>query len=585
MATPHETGAPLEPSAATDGETSVADDAARLKCGGSADQASFSTIDTSGAHASPASASSPCASPDPQLSIPESLQDDQNCSEGASEGKMQDRGYGSGNTRGVAAIYQPTTPCRSRRIPPTSSSDGGLCGEAGSRAELRCDEDVLHNCIGVVGEGQEARTSERSLQDIRVDPLCRSQQERLPRKTQNAPVRSYAMSLDDPVGGMPTRQGELMIYDPNPRSFKPWSVLLFANGFYAAGGALRSFAWSPFSVLNEESIEGAPPSYRSFSLSILAHDMGFVFATRGSDADAKRRRWVDDMAETLRSYTKSLFPAFSLRVDPVEDKPCTARRIVAGYLLLSEPDGAASVPYCELQAHFNGTGLLAMYESDRCDRQVTTLRIGGSTVLECSQGVDCSLFTVGHLRFCARTAQERHLWWRAISNVQVHVYNGAPDPTREDLLNFRKAVLERVVALEVNEGCERMKVIGGPGPALPEVSPQPRPAVPGRHVEAEPSPGAEPPIALVPSSYQRRENSGASLSSSSSPHPTAAAGDIGVTPSSLVEDEAVYSKPLPSSPGPGLPEWLVPCPDALSRMTGDTLDEALKRIDEGSLSI
>lgn len=397
------------------------------------------------------------------------------------------------------------TPCRRRRIPPQSCSDRARahddedrnCPEVGAQVQFECNEpgQVAQQMMQLCTEQTQEAEQVAHPQDIRADPLrsCSSPtphvrfgqgQDDLPED-----LRSYKLSLDDNVGGMPVCQGDLMIYDMSWGTVKPWTVLLFGNGFYAIArsGSVHSFAWSPFSLLALEDDQHGPSTASSsrccFSLSILAHNMGFFFALNGRDAEAKRQRWMDGMALSLRTHTKSLFPPYALAVEPLKDNPSTARRIVAGYLLVAAPEVAGdwiatqrdswvSVPYCELQAHCNGEGVFVMYESERCVRRVSSLQITATTFLKAKQGMDCSLFTVGHLHICARTVEERHIWHRAISNVQVKCFNCAPDPTREDLQNFRQAVLERVRVMEMTEGQRRMGVVSGPGPSLPEVAPK-----------------------------------------------------------------------------------------------------------------
>jgi len=283
-------------------------------------------------------------------------------------------------------------------------------------------------------------------------------QERLPIRT----LSTYRIRLDrDPVGGAPSRHGELMILNVDRRILEPYTVMLFQNGFYAVrdGLPVQSFALSPFSVLlMEGDINPGPPhdTYTTFSLSIV-NAVGFIFAHQ----DGKIcRGWIDVMAQTLRAYTKTFFPKSVITVEPREDKPSTARRIVAGYLLWLRSDSAVSVPFCELQAHCNGTGCLALYENDRCEKHLTHVPISSNTRLNPFEGIDCSVLQVGPLILCARTTEERSLWWRAISNVQVKCFNGAPDPSPEDLRCFRQAILERIRELELDEAATRLGARG-----------------------------------------------------------------------------------------------------------------------------
>jgi len=256
-----------------------------------------------------------------------------------------------------------------------------------------------------------------------------------------------------------------MLFDPLTGDMKPWTVLLFTNGFYAiarSSGLVHSFAWSPFSLLREEYMNKAVDESQcgrddlGFTLSILPHDMGFVFGSRARDPKKECKQWLADMAKTLRTYTKSLFPPFALSVEPVESIPSTRNRIVAGYLLQEERDGTVVVAYCELQAHKSGKGMLTLYENERCEKFLSSVTINGDTAVRLQEGIDCSCFMVSVLTFCARSVEERALWCRALDNVKVKCRNGAPDPTPEDLRSFRSAVLERVVRLELFEAAQRL---------------------------------------------------------------------------------------------------------------------------------
>jgi len=477
--------------------------------GASPNEASFSTTDSSGACRSPpldspsgvseaepsdknaANANSPTlirssaeGSPG-DFSNAGSPEDIGRCSDEFSDRKMHEISESRGeHTMRIQAM---PTPCR-RRVPPTSSSNvvhrGDDLGEADPRAQLH-RSNACEDSFSCDIEGLE-KPFWLETQDIRPDPLRSKHSHplvslsgpsfRLGQSEQTANctnLRTHITSLEDPVGGTPALQGDLLIFDSRWGTLKPWSILLFANGFYAVSrnGSVHSFAWSPFSVIDLDEIPGLA-GFLGFSLSILDQATGFIFAF-GREAQSTRRKWIDVMASTLRKYTKSFFPACTLAVEPLKDKPSTARRIVAGYLLVSgDTNGSVCVPYCELQAHEKGEGLLVMYDSDQCDTRIMSLTITGNTFLHAKQGIDCSLFTVGHLRFCARTVEERNLWHRAISNVQVKSCNGAPDPTQEDLQNFREAVMERVRMLEFYEGAGRIGVAGGTGPSLPEVAPK-----------------------------------------------------------------------------------------------------------------
>lgn len=395
-------------------------------------------------------------------------------------------------TRGFSSIMQQPTPCRSRASPASSSTSvprighNSLCEANYPDPAQACHEDIP--CAAVAREPSGA-AQERCRQEVdAIGPISLTQDFLKALQVGQARVQvsprssliTYELSLDDTVRGEVQLRDNLEIYNSYDNILQNYAVLLLENGFIAIGGAeneMLSFALSPFSMLLEES-HSAPDNPLSgravFSVTVL-NKAGFVFATRGEpeDAERQRQRWLRGMAMALRSYTKSFFPNVALTVEPRKDKPITSRRIVAGYLLASMNDGAVSVPFCELQAHLQGAGQFIMYDNDRCESVLGRLHIKSDTLLKNREGIDCSIFQVGQWVLCAKTPEERQLWNRAISNVQVKCHHGAPNPTQEDLQCFRQAVLERIRKLELDEGYGRMGAFVK-YPWLPEVSPRAR---------------------------------------------------------------------------------------------------------------
>lgn len=277
---------------------------------------------------------------------------------------------------------------------------------------------------------------------------------RLPRA-----LLSFDASMDQPVEGRLLRQGSLLMLDGADNAMKPWTVLLFSNGFYAVsqsgagrepeerGPGMHSFAWSPFAEVRELA---ADPEDRScpfrttsaFALYLFGQNMGFVFATWGKSASKERQLWVSAMAEALHTFTHSLFPPFAISAFPLPEAPSTRTRILAGYLLRGHSGGAVSVPYCELHAHCHHSALFAMYEEESCERLDGSLVMTALTRIGDPRGSSCPCFVLDTLDFCARTVREKQLWLRALQNVKVKLDNEAPDPSSEDLLHWRHSVLE-----------------------------------------------------------------------------------------------------------------------------------------------
>jgi hypothetical protein len=313
---------------------------------------------------------------------------------------------------------------------------------------VMCDLDTEQRTNGPFGD-----------QELRVEAPRWTQQCQAPQLHGSA-LLTHRSDVEDPVGGNPTRQGELFMFDIGSKTFKPWTVLLFENGIYAISrkGTCKSFAWSPFSLLMEA--EGVPEGYSGWSLKILQHDIEFMFAAQGDDAETIRGQWIAAMTKALHAFTLSLLPSFALAVEPVDGRPSTSFRILAGYLLLLQPAGGIIVPYCELQAHCQAgkSGYFVMYDNQQCGRCIACIPIHERTLLQKWSGIDCSCFELEQSRFCARTPEERDLWQKAIWNVQVKCYHRAPEPTMEDLRNYRESVLDRVVQLELLEAARRIGV-------------------------------------------------------------------------------------------------------------------------------
>lgn len=270
----------------------------------------------------------------------------------------------------------------------------------------------------------------------------------------------FDASLEQPVEGRLIRQGDLLMLDGEENRMKRWTVLLFSNGFYTVphgGGELQSFAWSPFSEVREVSsatsedkcsgFGGLP----AFTLYLFSQNLGFVFAPWGEGAVADRRRWCVAMSWALQAFTRSLFPPFTLAVNPLPGVRSTQTRILAGYLLREEDGCTVSVPYCELHANQKGKAVFAMYENGSCERLERNIMLTvASPILDRDQ-TQSGCFSIEGLYFCGRTFQEKHLWMRALRNVKVKLLNGAPDPTAEDLLHWRASVLERAASVAAEE--------------------------------------------------------------------------------------------------------------------------------------
>merc|ERR1712217_928130 len=109
-----------------------------------------------------------------------------------------------------------------------------------------------------------------------------------------------------------------------------------------------------------------------------------------------------------------------------------------------------SVVFCELQAHCYTTSSarLVIYENDLCEAPITDVHVTEASVCCDVVGINCSCFIVDSHHFASQTPSERKLWLRALSNVKVKIQNRAPEPTDEELLDYRVSIREHIAALE-----------------------------------------------------------------------------------------------------------------------------------------
>merc|ERR1712157_365914 len=91
---------------------------------------------------------------------------------------------------------------------------------------------------------------------------------------------------------------------------------------------------------------------------------------------------------------------------------------------------------------------MVLYEDDACQNIVIDILITESSVCCDVVGINCSCFIVDSHHFASQTPSERKLWLRALSNVKVKIQNRAPEPTNEELLDYRVSIREHIAALE-----------------------------------------------------------------------------------------------------------------------------------------
>merc|ERR1712151_1018618 len=88
------------------------------------------------------------------------------------------------------------------------------------------------------------------------------------------------------------------------------------------------------------------------------------------------------------------------------------------------------------------------YENDLCEAPITDVHVTEASVCCDVVGINCSCFIVDSHHFASQTPSERKLWLRALSNVKVKIQNRAPEPTDEEILDYRVSIRQHINALE-----------------------------------------------------------------------------------------------------------------------------------------
>lgn len=314
----------------------------------------------------------------------------------------------------------------------------------------------------------------------------------LPAGPQERIIRTFATAEEEPLRGQPLRSGSILQLKLGV-AIEDIVLTLYINGFsrtpQGAGHEGRQqtshTCWSPFSLVEKCQVKTMQHSnlWAVFKLTVFRQegdDRYYYFATTGKDAFRERDQWVEDISNAIRQVTLSLFPQHTITVRPLPGAMSTSTRIMAGYLLRSQPTDVVSLYYCELHSYSNGGARLAIYKDEWCEREVFILMLTDQTVVSTRKGSYCTVFGVDQHRFCARTKDEKELWLRAVSNIKVKLMFDAPEPTDEELAVFRAAVLERIMKLEengnaINGGSTGSTADATWDPLLPQV---PRPPLP-----------------------------------------------------------------------------------------------------------
>eukprot|EP00929_Paragymnodinium_shiwhaense_P086307 TRINITY_DN46828_c0_g2_i1.p1 TRINITY_DN46828_c0_g2~~TRINITY_DN46828_c0_g2_i1.p1 ORF type:complete len:1017 (+),score=179.37 TRINITY_DN46828_c0_g2_i1:192-3242(+) len=279
------------------------------------------------------------------------------------------------------------------------------------------------------------------------------------RHRQDRGITAYSAGPDEALRGPPLRRGEVW-YLPldDVQNFHRVTLMLHANGIAIVPEnecARITASWSPFSMaqacrLHSVQADDKHPWMRLFKVSIFHHGITHLFAVEGKEASSERARWIADIARALRMLTQSLFPRFTISTQPLPNAEWTATRLIAGYMLMCDSQGV-SVVYCELHTQWESMSAFVAYEDEFCDSRLLNIQMTMHTGVSERVGVDCSCFIIDAHHFSARSSAEKVLWLRAISNVKVKIRHCVPNPTFEELTNYRESIRESVRDLKTGD--------------------------------------------------------------------------------------------------------------------------------------
>eukprot|EP00929_Paragymnodinium_shiwhaense_P044556 TRINITY_DN22840_c0_g1_i1.p1 TRINITY_DN22840_c0_g1~~TRINITY_DN22840_c0_g1_i1.p1 ORF type:complete len:471 (+),score=101.84 TRINITY_DN22840_c0_g1_i1:173-1585(+) len=270
----------------------------------------------------------------------------------------------------------------------------------------------------------------------------------------NSGLLSYYDAADQPMRGVPIREGKLWLLSAE-EEVEAVTLSLYVNGFaFSHHGREVSVSFSPFGLVRNckfqsSSLGGTElAAFKCFKVSLYTQGICFYFGVRGEDdteSENERSRWVLDVSRAMRLVTQSLFPVHVIACDPIKSAQSTHRRLMAGYLVHHDGGAVASVLYCELHPQNSlGTAKLVLYEDEFCQSLVVELLITDRSCCCEKVGINCSCFSIEDHQFSSRTLSERRLWLRAISNLKVKLQNRAPSPSDEELRHYRLAIQEHL---------------------------------------------------------------------------------------------------------------------------------------------
>mmetsp|Transcript_42176 Transcript_42176/g.76435 ORF Transcript_42176/g.76435 Transcript_42176/m.76435 type:complete len:408 (+) Transcript_42176:162-1385(+) len=267
---------------------------------------------------------------------------------------------------------------------------------------------------------------------------------------------SYSISVDQPLRGVPIREGELW-YLSAQETVEPVTFTLYVNGFsFMHAGEEVSISLSPFALVRNCKFQSCFSSQnlselKIFKVSLFTQGICYYFGVKGEDetqSEEERSRWVLDISRAIRLVTQSLFPSFGVSCEPLDSVPSTQRRLMAGYLIRQDDLVSATVVYAELHPHVDDQAKMVLYENEACQIKLMDVYITERSLFCEKVGINCSCFCMEDHQFSARTLSERKLWLRAISNIKVKIQNRAPIPCGDELRHYRRAIKDHLVHIK-----------------------------------------------------------------------------------------------------------------------------------------
>jgi len=283
---------------------------------------------------------------------------------------------------------------------------------------------------------------------------------------------SFRADLHRPLTGLPLKTGEVWLLRSHElaggKSFQRVTLSVYTQGLSIEMDAStdeefeeeeeepekakvsRSFCWTPFVLIQalrlheHRADQLAEASTRLLKVALFQQETIFHFAIQGEEPDQERARWIAVLSQALRDATLLFFPPSVLRTEPLPGAAWTQTRLFAGHALLCRHN-LISLVYLELHSHEEGVAQFIAYDDELCNSTVLRLFLTQHTMVCERVGVDCSCFAVETHDLCARTAAEKRIWLRTISNLKVKMRNQASAPSLEELQHYRQSIRDHAV--------------------------------------------------------------------------------------------------------------------------------------------